>query len=183
LALKRERKEELVADYTDLLRESKGVILTEYRGLTNQQITKLRRAIRDANGAYHVTKVTLLRRALEETGYPIPEDLLGGAPIGVGFALDEMSTLAKALKTYAKDTELFSVRGGIMGEQVMTSKQVEAIADLPSIDELRAQILGLIDAPASNLVGVLQAGTAQLVNVIHALVEERGGATAEAAGD
>ena len=60
MALKRERKEELVADYTDLLRESKGVILTEYRGLTNQQITKLRRAIRDANGAYHVTKVTLL---------------------------------------------------------------------------------------------------------------------------
>jgi large subunit ribosomal protein L10 len=183
LALKRERKEELVADYTDLLRESKGVILTEYRGLTNQQITKLRRAIRDANGAYHVTKVTLLRRALEETGYPIPEDLLGGAPVGVGFALDEVSTLAKAMKTYAKDTDLFKVRGGIMGEQIMTREQVEAIADLPSLDELRAQILGLLDTPASNLVGVLQAGTAQLVNVIHALVEERGGATAEAAGD
>lgn len=181
MALKKARKEELVADYADLLQQSKGIILTEYRGLSNKEMTKLRRTIREANGAYHVTKVSLLRRALEETGYTVPEDL-SGVPIGIGFALEEMPALAKALRDFAKDVELFSVRGGIMGNQVMTAKQIEAIAELPSLDELRAQILGLIDAPASQLVGVLQAGTSQVVNVIHAYVEERGGASAEAGG-
>lgn len=177
MALKKERKEELVADYADLLQRSKGIILTEYRGLSNKDMTRLRRTIREANGAYHVTKMTLLRKALEDTGYIIPDNL-SGTPIGVGFALDEMPALAKALRDFAKDVELFSVRGGVMGGQVMTAKQVEAIAELPSLDELRAQILGLIDAPASQLVGILQAGTSQVVNVLHAYVEQGSGSAA-----
>jgi len=183
LPITRKRKEELVDGYLDLLRESKGIILTEYRGLSNQQLTKLRRKIREVNGAYHVTKMTLLRKALEENGYTVPDDM-GGAPVGVGFALDEMPALAKALRDFAKSEELFSLRGGVMDGQIMTPAQVEAIADLPSIDELRAQILGLLDSPAANLVGVIQAGTSQLVNVIHALVEDRGEAgDAAAAAD
>lgn len=181
MALKKARKTELVDQYVDLLRESKGIVLTEYRGLSNKQLTKLRRTIREANGAYHVTKVTLLRKALEETGYQLPDDL-GGAPIGVGFALSDMPTLAKALRDFAKSEELFSVRGGVMGASVMNTAQVEALADLPSLDVLQSQILGLLDSPAANLVGVIQAGMSQVVNVIEAYLQENG-APAEAAGD
>lgn len=181
MALKKARKEELVDQYVELLRESKGIVLTEYRGLSNKQLTKLRRSIREANGAYHVTKVTLLRKALEETGYQLPDDL-GGAPIGVGFALSEMPALAKALRDFAKSEDLFSVRGGVMGSNMMTKEQIEAIAELPSLDELRSQLLGLIDSPAANLVGVIQAGMSQVVNVIEAYLQDQG-APAEAAGD
>jgi large subunit ribosomal protein L10 len=138
VALKKERKEELIDQYVDLLRESKGIVLTEYRGLSNKQLTKLRRTIREANGAYHVTKVTLLRRALEETGYQLPDNL-DGAPIGVGFALSDMPALAKALREFAKSEELFSVRGGVMGASVMDKAQVEALADLPSLDVLQSR--------------------------------------------
>jgi large subunit ribosomal protein L10 len=181
LALSKERKEELVGQYTELLRESKGLIFTEYRGLTNQQLTKLRRAIRDANGAYHVAKLTLLKRAMEDAGFTIPEGL-GGAPVGVGFALEEVPALAKALRAYAKESDLFSIRGGVMGPMIMTPAQVESLADLPSLDVLRAQILGLLDAPAASLVGVIQAGVSQVVNVIDAYVREHGGSPAASDG-
>jgi large subunit ribosomal protein L10 len=182
LALSRERKEQLVAQYSSLLQESKGVVFAEYRGLTNQQLNKLRRSVRDANGAFHIAKLTLLKRAMEEAGYTIPDDL-SGVPVGVGFALEDMPSLAKALKEFAKTNELMTIRGGQMGGATMSMAQIEAIADLPSLDVLRAQIIGMLDAPAANLVGILQAGIGQVVNVIHAYVEAQGGGAPAAAAE
>lgn len=180
MALSKERKEELVAQYSTLLQESKGVVFAEYRGLTNQQLNKLRRSVRDANGAFHVAKLTLLKRAMEEAGYTIPDDL-NSVPIGVGFALEDMPSLAKALKEFAKGNDLMTIRGGQMGGATMSMAQIEAIADLPPLDVLRAQLIGMLDAPAANLVGVLQAGIGQIVNVINAYVDAGGGvAEAEA---
>ncbi len=178
MPLTREHKEDLVAEYYDLLDQSKAVILTEYRGLTNKEMMSLRRSVREAGGVYRVAKLTLLKKALEQTGFMVPEDLSGGTPIAVGFCLDEIPSVAKALTEFAKESELLSIRGGIMPEEFLGKEQVKAMAELPPLDVLRAQLIGLLDAPASNLVGVLQAGIAQTVNVINAYIDAGGPAEA-----
>lgn|SRR5574341_339593 len=171
LPLTKQRKEELVAEYADMLQQSKAVIFTEYRGLDNKAMTEVRRKVREANGRYRVAKLSLFKLALERAGYPVPTDLIG-VPVAVGFCYQEIAGVAKALTEYAKDSEVFVVRGGLMGEQQMTVSEIKTIADLPPLEVLRAQILGLLDAPAANLVGVLQAGVAAPINVIHAFVQK-----------
>ena len=181
MAITKERKRELVAEYADLLNRSKAIIFAEYRGMNNAQMTALRRALREVGGAYHVTKLSLLKLALAEAGYPLLEGELKGAPIAVGFCLDEVPPVAKTLVEHAKESGLLVLRGGLMGTSRLSAKDVEALAELPSLDVLRAQLLGLLDAPAANLVGVIQAGVAQIVNVLSAYAEQGDEAAAEVA--
>jgi large subunit ribosomal protein L10 len=171
LAITRERKEELVAQYTDLLERSRAIIFTEYRGLSGTELTKLRRAIREAGGVYHVAKLSLLKRAMEETGNPFP-DYLDGTPFALGFCFDEVPSMAKALTDYAEDVEEFVIRGGLMEGQFLTFAQIEALSDMPPLEVVQAQLLGLLDAPAANLVGVIQAAVGQVVNVLNAYVDK-----------
>jgi large subunit ribosomal protein L10 len=173
LPLSREAKENKVAEYVDLLENSNGLFFTEFRGLSNKQMGTLRRSIREANGTYQVTKLTLLRLAMEQAGYEVPESL-DDVPIAVGFALEEVPSVAKALTDYADDNELLVIRGGMIGSSMLSAKQVEALASLPPLDVLRAQIIGMLDAPAANLVGVIQAGVAQVVNVLSAYADQAG---------
>jgi large subunit ribosomal protein L10 len=183
LAISRERKEELVSQYVELLGQSRGVFLAEYKGITVHQLEKLRADVRDADGAFHVAKNTLLRNALEATGHPIPEDLLLGQT-AAGFALGEVPSLAKTLVDFADQVDQFSLKGGIMGDQFLTVDQIQALAKLPSLDQLRAQILGLINAPAQNVASAVANGVRQLVNVLNAYAtQEEGteGAAADAA--
>jgi len=177
LAISRQRKEELVALYADMLSRSQGVILTEFRGITDKELKNVRKVVREANGAYRIAKTRLLIRALEATGYAIPEDLKG-TPLAVGFCFGDVPAVAKALTDVAKDSEVLSIRGGLMGQGYVSAEEVKAIADLPPLDVLRAQLLGLLDAPAANLVGVVQAGVAQVINVINAYAEKEQGAAA-----
>lgn len=175
MAISRERKEELVDQYIELLGQSRGVFLAEYTGVTVTQLEKLRADVRDVNGAFHVTKNTLLRNALEATGNPIPEELLNGQT-AAGFALGEIPSLAKALVDFTNQVEQFSLKGGIMAGQFLTVEQVKALADLPSLDELRAQIIGLINAPAQNVAGTVANGVRQLINVLNAYATQEEGA-------
>ena len=94
MAISKERREELLAEYVDLLNNSSAVVLTEYKALEVKKMEALRAEVRKAGGAFHVTKNTLLRNALEATGNPIPEDLLMGQT-AAGFALGEVPSLAK----------------------------------------------------------------------------------------
>lgn len=176
MPLTRERKEELIAEYADILEQSRAIILTEYRGLDNQSMTRLRRAVHEAGGVYRVAKLTLLQRALEASGYALPEGL-SGAPIALGFCLEEIPSVAKALVDYAGESEILIIRGALLRDQFLSGKQVEALASLPPLEVLLAQILGLIQAPAANLVGVAQSGVSQIVDVLNARVEQ--GAPAE----
>ena len=167
MAISRKRKEELVDQYGDLLRQSRAVFLAEYSGVSVQQLQALRAEVRKAEGAFHVIKNTLLRHALEENGRPVPDDMLIGQT-AAGFAQGELPSLAKALVDFAKEAEQFSIKGGLIEGQFLTSAEIEALADLPSLDELRAQIIGLINAPAQNVAGVVAGGVRQVVNVLNA---------------
>jgi large subunit ribosomal protein L10 len=179
LAISRERKKELVSEYVDLLTRSQAVFLAEYTGLTVKQMETLRNEVRNAQSSLSVTKNTLLSYALEQSGKPVPSDLLAGQ-IATGFALGEAPALAKILVDYAKKDDKLKLRGGIMGENLLSPAQVEALATLPPLEHLRAQILGLINAPAQNLASVLAGGVRQVVNVIDAYAKKDETAEAEA---
>ena len=181
LAISKTRKAELVAQYVDLIERSSAVFITEYTGLTVQETEELRGAIREADGAFYITKNTLIRVALEQTGQSVPDELLIGQT-GVGFALGDAPPMAKVLTKFAKGQDKFVVRGGLMNEAELSADAVKSLAELPSLDELRAQLIGMIEGPARNIATVIAGGVRQVVNVIDAYAKkDENEAVAEAA--
>ena len=171
MAIDRNRKEELLEQYKGLIQKSNAMFLTDYTGLSVKDIQKLRAEVAKAEGAYIVTKNTLFRYALEASGKPAPEELLIGQ-LATGFALDEAPALAKILVDYADDDEQFTVKFGIMGDTILTADQVDALARLPSKDELRAKILGLLQAPARDIAATIASSIRQVVNVVDAYAKQ-----------
>lgn len=178
MAISRKKKETLVEEYVKDLNNSEAIIVTSYRGLRVPQIEQLRGKIRDAEGHFAVVKNTLAQRALEEAGLPVKDDLLTG-PIGIGFCYHNVTGVAKAITDFSKDNDLLIIKGGYMGAKVISDVAVKDLASLPSLDVLRAQLLGLINAPASRLAGVVAGGVRQLVNVVNAYAEKEAGTPAE----
>jgi large subunit ribosomal protein L10 len=180
LAITREKKEDILNEYVEQLKDSEAIIITGYRGIKVSDIQQLRARIREADGSYAIVKNTLARRALMENGWPDLDEMLTG-PVGIGFCHHNVPGVAKAITEFAKKNEQISVRGGVMGTRIINESAVKSLADLPSIEVLRAQLLGLINAPASRLVGVVAGGVRQLVNVVNAYAEkEQESAAAEA---
>lgn len=172
MAITRQRKEELVSIYSDILQHSTGFVVTEYRGLTVAKVNDLRARLREVNGAYLVTKNTLFNIALQNTGWPVPEELLLG-PVATAFADGNLPGLIKSVLAFEKDNpDIFVVKGGVTSGMLLTPQQLRTISELPSLDELRAQLAGLIVQPATGLVSVLNAATASVVNVLQAYVRE-----------
>lgn len=171
MAITRAKKEELVAQYVAQLNDSKAVIIAEYRGLTVRELQQLRAKIREAEGKFFIVKNTLARRAMAEAGLPISEDMLSG-PIGFGFCPYNVTSVAKAMTSFAKDQDLLVIKGGLMGTKLIDPAAVRNLADLPPLDVLRAQLLGLINSPASQLAGVVAGGVRQVVNVLNAYAEK-----------
>ena len=161
------KREELVANYQELIEKSDALFLAEYTGMSVKSMEGLRKEVRDANGVIQVTKNTLLTLALQRANKPAPPELLTGQ-LATGFALDEAPTLAKKLVDFAKGEDNLSLKGGILGDELLSAEQIEALANLPTLDQLRAQIIGLINAPAQNLVSTVTNGVRQVINVIDA---------------
>ena len=171
MAITKDRKAELVQQYVDLIQKSDGLILIEYRGLSMKGMDPLRRKIREASGELHVVKNTLAELALRQAGRDAPENLFTQTT-AIGFAFTDLPSVAKALTGFAKDSEFVKVKGALLGSQVLTAKDVEALAELPPLPVLRAQLLGLITAPASRLTGVVASGVRQVVNVVKAYADK-----------
>ena len=147
MAITREHKVELLSEYLDLIQRSEGLILIEYRGLDMKGMGPLRTKVREAAGELHVVKNTLARKALEQLGRPAPAELFTQTT-AVGFAFTDVPGVAKALTSTAKESEFVKVKGGLLGQQVLSAKQVEALAELPPLPVVRGQLLGLISTPA-----------------------------------
>jgi large subunit ribosomal protein L10 len=173
LAITKERKEELVSTYSDLLAKTDGFIITEYRGLTVAKLDDLREKLRGASGAYAITKNTLFSISLKQNGWPVPADLLVG-PTAVAFGNGNLPAVAKIVQGFQKDNaDLFIVKGGVIAGSVFKAKDLEAIASLPTLDEIHAQIAGLLVQPAASLAGLLSSATSQVVNVLQAYLQDR----------
>ena len=173
MAISKARKDELLAQYTDLVEKSEAIFLAEYTGMSVKAMDQLRNEVYDAEGAFHVTKNTLLKLALSNTDYSVPKDMLLGQ-LASGFALGEAPTLAKAIVEFAKKEEHLTLKGGFMDGKLLTAEQVEALAKLPSLDQLRGQLIGLISAPAQGIVSAVTNGVRQVLNVLDAYVKESG---------
>jgi large subunit ribosomal protein L10 len=180
LAIKRERKEELVGAYTDLIAQSEAIFVAEYNGMSVKQMELLRGKVRDANGQLNVTKNTLLIKALEASERNVPMDIFVGQ-LATTFALTEAPTLAKVLIDHAKTDEKLVIKGGLLGNRIMSPKDVEQLATLPSLDQLRAQLIGMINAPAQNVVSAITNGVRQVINVIDAYARSEENTAAETA--
>lgn len=176
LAITKERKYELVAEYSDLLSKTDGFIVTEYRGLTVVKLDELRNRLREAaGGGFTVTKNTLFSIALQQAGWPVPEHLLLG-PTAVAFGNGNLPAVAKTIQAFQKDNpDLFIIKGGVLAGDVFSAREVETIATLPTLDEIHAQLVGLITQPAAALVGLLNSATGQIVNVLQAYVQANSG--------
>jgi large subunit ribosomal protein L10 len=168
LAITRERKEELLGLYGELLGQATGIVLTDYRNINVAQVRDIRNKLRDVEGAYVVTKNTLFGIALKNAGWPVPDDLLNG-PTAVVFGAQNFPQVAKVALGFTKDFEgLVTIKGGIMAGQLLSSSQVEAVSNLPTLPELRAQLAGLIAQPASGIVGAINAAVAGIPMVLQA---------------
>lgn len=171
MAISKERRHELKAQYVDLLNESQAVFLTEYTALDVKKMENLREQVIQAGGRFHVTKNTLMKIALEETGRPVPEAFFTGQTAS-GFAIGEVPTLAKAFVDFAKKEDNFSLKGAILNQSILSTEDVVALAELPSLDQLRGQIIGLINAPAQNITSAVASGVRQLINVFNAYAQQ-----------
>lgn len=179
MPISRARKQELVAKYVDILDESDGFVLVKTQGLTVAQIQGVRNTIREQNGLYAVVKNTLIRKALEQAGWIVPEDLLQG-PVAIVFGRDNMPGVSRAILKHIEEerfSENMQVTGGVMSGEILDAQQVDAVSKLPTLDELRAQLAGLMISPAQGIVNALHQATGGVVNVLQAYLDkhEEGG--------
>ena len=170
LAISKDKKRELVTKYLELASSSKGMIMTSFSGLSVKQTESLRRQIREVGGTFHIVKNTLAKRAFEEAGLKLPEGALDGTT-AIGFAEEDITDLAKAIVNVARETELLQVKGGLVEGVIYSAKQVLRLADLPSLPVVQAQLLGLLQAPASRVAGALKGSVRQVAAVIGAFAK------------
>jgi len=183
LAISKQRKDELVATLNELLDNSDGFIIVEAKGLSVKQVSDLRRKVRTAKGRYVVAKNTLFTKALEQRGWVVPEKLLNG-PVAIVFGLRDFPAVAKAVLEFTADAAMedkMTLKGGVIDRDILDPKGVDSVSKLPTMDELRAQLAGLLVQPATGLVSVLNSATGQLVNVLQSYIKDRGGDSEEAA--
>lgn len=162
----RAQKQESIETLKGVFESSGAVIVTHYMGLTVAEMTDLRLRLRKEGAQIKVVKNTLVQKAL---GGSVGEagDALFKGPVAIAYASDPVSA-AKISTQFAKENDKFSVVGGLMGEVVLDQKGVSALATLPSLDELRGKLIGLIQAPATKVAGVVQAPASQLARVFSA---------------
>ena len=161
----RAQKAESIETLKGVFADAGAVVVTHYLGLSVAEMTELRTRLRKEGARLKVVKNRLAQKALNGAGEGAYELFKG--PVAIAYGPD-VSAAAKVATQYAKDNDKFSIVGAMMGEQVLDAKGVDALAKLPSLDELRGKIIGLLQAPATKVAGVLQAPAAQLARVFSA---------------
>jgi large subunit ribosomal protein L10 len=156
LAISKERKDELVNQYMQWANQSKAMIVTEYLGLTMQQIDELRAKVRGLGGEFHIVKNTLGKVAFKQAGLPDAEKLLDGST-AILFAFDNAPEAAKTINEFARTSDFVKIKGGYLEQRFMSAEDVKSLAELPPLPIMRARLLGTIMSPASQLAAVLKA--------------------------
>jgi large subunit ribosomal protein L10 len=173
LAISKKRKEDLVKQYVEMLERSSGVILTGFSGVTVKDLEGLRQKIRETGGEFHVVKNSLIELAFKQTGFEMSPEYLAGTT-AVGFAGEDISSVAKAIVEVAKQSETLHVKAGVIEGKTYNGGQVEQYADLPPLDVLRARLLSVIQGPAGRVAGVLGGSVRQIASVVKAYSEKAG---------
>ena len=162
----RQGKVEAVESLNGIFSNAGVIVVTHYSGLTMSDLTTLRVGMAEVSAQFKVIKNRLAKRALAGTEFEPLEDLFRG-PTAIAFSEDPISA-PKAVTKFAKDHEQLVILGGIMGGNVLDEKGVQALAALPSLDELRGQIVGMLNTPATRIAGILQQPGGQVARVLSA---------------
>ena len=164
--MKRTEKEDLVASMHKTFGESTLMVVTHYSGLSVAEMTDLRGQMREAGASFKVTKNRLTRLALKGTKFENVADLFLG-PTAVAYSEDPVAA-ARVVVDYGKRNEKLVVLGGALDDRPLDVDGIKALASLPSLDALRAKLLGMLNTPATRIAGVLQAPAGQLARVVGA---------------
>ena len=162
----RNEKEALVADLHRTFEDTTLLVITQQSGLTVAEVSDLRRRMGQAGATYKVTKNRLTKRALEGTKFEVLQPLFTG-PTAIAYSDDPVAA-AKVCFEFAKKNKKLTFVGGALDEEQLDVERIEVLAQLPSLDELRAILIGVVQAPATKLAGVIQAPAAQLARVFGA---------------
>ena len=164
------QKSEMVGQLEGLFDDAGVVVVTHYSGLTVAEMTSLRTKLREVGAQFKVVKNRLVKRALVGRDGEAAAEMFTG-PIGIAYSQDPVAA-SKAAVDFAKKNEKLVLVGGWMGQTILDDKDVKSLASLPSLDQLRGKLVGLIQAPATKIAGVVQAPASQLARVLKAFAEK-----------
>ena len=165
-------KNEKIDAIKSKIEKAQVAVITEYKGLSVEEITKLRREIQKNGGDYMVTKNTLAKIAVKGTEYEALTDKMSG-PIALAFGFEDPVTPAKAVTKFIKDTKKGEILGAVMDGKLLSVSETKALANLPSKEELFAKMLGSINSPASGIVGCVNGVMASLTRAMAAVRDQK----------
>jgi large subunit ribosomal protein L10 len=165
------RKVEAVADLTSKLQRTQVTLVADYRGLTVAEISDLRKRLREVDAELIVSKNTLTLIAAKETGHAAIEPLLLG-PTALAFAYSDGPKAAKAINDFNRGAKKLVVRGGLLGTALLAGDALDQVSKMPTRQQVLAEVLGAIAAPASGVVGVLNAAVTNIVYVLQARIDQ-----------
>ena len=166
--MNRQEKEAVVIELRDKLERSKAAILTDYRGLKVMEITELRHKLKEEGVEYRVVKNSLIRLAVKDTEASSLGQYLTG-PNAVAFSYDDEITPAKLLLEYAKENQKLEVKAGVVAGRLLLQQEMKELVQLPSKEELQAQLLGIMSTLPSKLLGVMNAVPRDFVGLLAAV--------------
>ncbi len=167
MAITKEQKQEVLATYEDWFKRSQAIILVEYTGAKMKDMDNIRAKVRESGAEFHVVKNTLARRVFSQQGMSLPDEYLVKST-AVSFAFNDPAATAKALADATKGMGFVKVKGGFMGGQLLNAGQVKALAELPPLPVVRAQLLGVLQGPAGKLVRTIAEPARSLAAVFRA---------------
>lgn len=170
MALSRQKKDQVLAQYQAWLEGSQAVVLVEYTGVTVKQLDAIRAKVRESGGEFHIVKNTLVRKVLQNKDMQVPQELLEKST-AMTFAFSDAAATAKALTEATKSMEAVKLKGGFLDKQVLSSAQVKALAELPPLPVVRSQLLGVLQAPAGKLVRTIAEPARSLAAVFQAYAD------------
>ncbi len=170
--LTRAQKETLVSEMSDQAKTAKSVVFVDYRGLNVFDTRALKKKLRDAGGTFRVVKKTLISRIGKEAGIEIDEKVLDGQ-IAVIFSQEDEVGAVKAVHEFSQTNKNIRILGGVLEKKMLFAHSVEALAKMPSKQQMLAKVVGTIQAPISGFVRVLGGNLRGLVTVLHAIEEKK----------
>ena len=165
-------KDEKIEKIKEKVDKAQVAILTNYQGLTVEEITKLRRSIQQGGGDYMVTKNTLTKIAIKDTPYEVLSDSLKG-PSAIAFGFEDPVSPAKALSKFIKDAKKGEIVAAVLERKLLTAQEDKALVNLPTKEELYAKMLGCVNSPATGIVGSINAVMAQLTRAMAAVRDQK----------
>jgi large subunit ribosomal protein L10 len=166
----RSEKKTFVSELEKIYQDSNSVIITHYHGLTVSQITNLRKALRENGASFKIVKNTLSKIAASNVKLTHDPEAFSG-PTAIAYSKDPVAA-AKGVVEFAKANDNLKVIGGIVNDKILNVVEVQQLAKLPSLDQLRGKIVGILQAPAANLARIVQAPAGSLARVIQAYSEK-----------